>query len=244
MNQKNQTSNNFDWNSFPPFVGFAVADETSVRKEDGMLVMDYHIKGRKVMQIKLSDTSAEISDWWEGQRIRLSNANTLQLCVYLHYSGIDQNDNPIHKEWVSASVASGNILVRYIYNDPFDVILYPEAFLTDIYIPLPASDISGLENIMADKYVADLNAVVKKGTLNWVDKEDKKLHKEPLNIIRISCPVAIVPYLIGSVKEWIYPGRMWRAFTTKHDPDASSHVEMFFGSDKEPYLHFSLLVAA
>jgi hypothetical protein len=206
--------------------------------------MDYHIKGLKVMEIKLSNHSAEISDWWEGKRVRLSHAETLQLCVYLHYHGIDQYKNPIHKEWVKASVSSGNIFVRYIYNEDDDVILYPEAFLTDIYIPLPESDIAGLENILSDKIMSGLNPVQKKGTLNWVGRADKRLHKEPLNVVRVSCPVALVPYLIGSAKEWIYPGRMWRAFTTKHDPDATNHVEMFFGSEKEHYLNFCLMISA
>lgn len=242
MNQKKEVSERTDWSSFPHFVGFAIADESSVRREDDMLVMDYHISGKKVMEIKLSDTAAEISDWLDGERLRLTHSHSLEMCVLRHYTGIDLLTNPIHKAWVSASVASGNILVRYINNDLEEDILYPEAFLTDIYIPLPVSDISALENVLSSKYVSALNPVQKEGTLSWVSREDKRMHKEPLNVVRISCPVAIVPLLIGSVKEWIYPGRLWRAFTTKHDPQPSGHVEMFFGSEKDYYLHFSLIV--
>jgi hypothetical protein len=242
MNQKKEVSERVDWNSFPHFVGFAIADESSVRREDGMLVMDYQISGKKVMEIKLSDKAAEISDWSDGERLRLTHSHNLEMCVYRHYSGVDQSKNPVHKAWVNASVASGNILVRYIYNDPEDDILYPEAFLTDIYIPIPVSDTSALENVLSSKYVSALNPAQKQGTLNWISREDKRMHKEPLNVVRISCPVALVPLLIGSVKEWIYPGRMWRAFSTKHDPEYSGHVEMFFGSEKDYYLHFSVIV--
>jgi hypothetical protein len=244
MNQKKEVSERTDWSSFPHFVGFAIADESSVRREDGLLVMDYQISGKKVMEIKLSDTSAEISDWLDGERLRLTHAHSLEMCVLRHYNGVDQSTNPVHKAWVNASVASGNILVRYINNDPEDDILYPEAFLTDIYIPLPVSDISALENVLSSKYVSALNPAQKQGTLNWVSREDKRIRKEPLNVVRVSCPVALVPHLIGSVKEWIYPGRMWRAFSTKHDPKPSGHVEMFFGSEKDYYLNFSVMVNA
>jgi hypothetical protein len=244
MNQKEQFSSPIARSAFPKFLGFAIADESSVRYEDGRPAMDYHISGQKVMQIKLSEDAAEISDWLDGKRLRVTHAHTIETCVQLHYIGVDQQKDPIHKAWVNASVASGNILVRYIDNDPDIEILYPDVFLTDIYIPVPVSDVSSLENILSSDYVRAFNPSQKKGILNWVSREDKRMHKEPLHIVCITCPVAMVPPLISSVKDWIYPGRMWRAFSTKHDPQASSHVEMFFGSEKDYYLNFSLIVSS
>jgi hypothetical protein len=236
-----EPSGRVGWHSFPPYLGYALADETSVRKIDGEFVMDYQIGGQKMIEVTLSENSAQIADFEEGKRIRLSSADNLQRCVVRHFQHVEQKFNPLHLAWVKTVCASGNILTRYIRLELDESIEYPNVCTIDIFIPFPLSNRSAIAEILSFPELEKVWVRVFEGMLAWTRRQDRSHVRENINVVCITTPPAFVPHIVQSISHLIIPGRMWRAFTGMHEKDKDNHIELVFGSEKEEFINYTLL---
>lgn len=123
----------------PEYLGFGWLDPGSIQQSNSGLTAHYvDERARPAYVIRADGASTELAEQWNGQRIRLTRAPTLQAAAAQH--AMAETKLPLSPRWLELEQRVSEQAYFHVFDggtgpDPFGMVFFPAMHLMRLWVP-------------------------------------------------------------------------------------------------------------
>jgi len=227
---------------FPDYLGYGIQEKDSYDfdADKGIHRCRYQLNGITIMEAKVSEREAVISEIVEGSVRGIASGENLEKAMFSYYQKDECITNPIYLAWLRQVIDAGNIYAEVFDRAAIRFLFYPTLYYTTIHIPLKpekeaiARSIACREayNFFTPWIQQALMYTTKSGRTGSVD----------LFLLSLISPVAHVPWLLRVLlrEGIISEEKKYRAIVGATEFHYSKSIKNFRGDESDGWSSYSI----